>query len=132
MPNLRSLSQGPQDHHRAVSPLDTHWRPATCKEVDCPDYLHGWSTIVPDPSPQSEYIRHRSGRRYLESSKQGIVTFKFFHGQRCFDQHKLKLERDPILVKNRQLMEGTQWMDNLSEGLYRREQTLRKGDIADG
>jgi len=67
-------------------PLATHWRPATCEEVDCPHYLQGWRTIVPTDSPQAEYIRHDRTRSWTEErgTADGLAAFTFPPGQRCF------------------------------------------------
>ena len=78
------------ERFRVVSPLPTHFRRATCAEVDCPHFLKGWITIVPTVSDKADYIRHTSGRRFKEiKQEQGMSEFRFPPGQTCFrrDQH---------------------------------------------
>lgn len=77
-----------KQNFRIVAPLSTHWQAATCAEVDCPHYLAGWLTIVPEGSEQAEYIRYKSGRTFTEErNADGTVGFSFKAGQRCFRSH---------------------------------------------
>lgn len=115
-----------QDHHRATRPLRTHWRPASCDEVDCPPYLKGWVTVVPATSPQAEYIRHLSGRQFKESGDEaGLARFEFEAGQTCFgsDKHRLPLEKLPIFSltrrHDRRVLEPDEWVESFQETLDR-------------
>lgn len=89
-----------------LQPLATHFRPATCAEVDCPNYLNGWKTEVDTSTElgaaQADYIRHRAGRAFVESADRlPVVTFLFHAGQPCFAEHHEPLERPPIhIVRN--------------------------------
>jgi hypothetical protein len=82
-----------------AAPPATHWRPATCAEVDCPHYLHGWKTIVPADSDLSKLIRH-SGRRFSYQSDGKLITYVFEAGQPCFraSQHLVRLDREEIFL----------------------------------
>jgi hypothetical protein len=83
--------------YRVLAPLATHWRPATCAEVSCEHFLHGWRTIVPADSPQAEYIRHDRERSHTEARQPGgLAEFTFGPGQRCFasSTHRIRVERD--------------------------------------
>ena len=84
-------------------------RAATCAEVDCGAYLHGWQTTVDESTDlgqgQAHYIRKNSGRRFVESrvlSDEGVplTAFRFEAGQRCFraDEHRARLERPEIYL----------------------------------
>jgi hypothetical protein len=78
------------------APLATHFRRATCEEIDCQHYLLGWRTIVPADSPQAAYIRGGSGRRFTEARQPGgLAEFTFEAGQACFAaaDHRIRLER---------------------------------------
>jgi len=85
-----------------AAPLQTHWRPATCEEVDCPQYLHGWKTVVDETTDlgreQAAYIREKSGRRFEATWDGGLTTFVFEAGQQCFATHQQPLEREPIYL----------------------------------
>lgn len=60
-------------------------RPATCEQVDCDAYLHGWVTVVAADSEQAYYIRTQSGRSFIEERGEGgLATFTFAPGQQCF------------------------------------------------
>lgn len=87
-----------------VAPKATHWRPATCADVDCSNYLHGWQTRVDESTElgqaQGYYIRNQAGRRYTEVREAAITTFTFEAGQTCFlgDQHVARVDRPEIYV----------------------------------
>ena len=98
--------------YQIAAPLSTHWRPATCAEVGCGAYRHGWRTPV-DPTTdkgaaQAYYIRSVSGRRFVEDrDESGRLVFTFEPGQQCFTQHQQPLEREPIYLRR-----GGDWRGN--------------------
>src|SRR6266540_1077731 len=85
-----------------VAPLSSHWRDATCEEVDCLNWRNGWKTFINTSTDlghrQIAYIRHECGRRFTEDREGAAVVFTFSPGQRCFTAHKVPLERDPLLL----------------------------------
>lgn len=94
---------GPEHYktYQITAPKTTHFRKATCKEVECAGYVNGWKTIVPDRSPQASYIRGASGRKFTETKQPDqLVEFLFPPGQMCFraDDHRISLEREPFFV----------------------------------
>jgi len=93
------------------APLATHWRPATCAEVECDHYVHGWQTIVPSDSPAAEYIRHDKTRSHREERRDGgLACFTFGPGQRGFapgHDHKLPVGRPERFTER-----GGDWRGN--------------------
>lgn len=94
---------GPESYktYQIVAPLRTHFRPASCEEAQCQGWANGWKTTVLPDSPQANYIRSRSGRRFIEQRNQdGTVSFVFSPGQMCFraSEHRVPLEREPFYV----------------------------------
>ncbi len=96
------------------SPLATHFRPATCAEVECWAHIKGWQTAVDESADlgqrQAYYIRKQSGRRYIEHRDEvGMTCFEFEAGQRCFrsDEHRISLQRP-----ERFLVLGGDWRGN--------------------
>jgi hypothetical protein len=96
------------------APRSSHHRRATCAEADCPNYLLGWRTQVDETSElgqkQAHYIRHDSGRRFLEEQLAPQATvFTFEAGQSCFasDQHTVRLDRPELFV-----VKGGDWRGN--------------------
>lgn len=86
--------------YQIITPLSTHFRPATCTEVDCPQQAGGWRTTVDERTNlgqgQAHYIRSESGRRFTEHRDEaGLTVFTFEAGQRCFaaDKHRVRLDR---------------------------------------
>lgn len=83
------------------SPLETHWRPATCAEVDCPQYLNGWRVRVEGLSEADVYAIANSGRKYTRRDiAEGETWLIFEAGQSCFaaSQHRLPLGRPELFV----------------------------------
>lgn len=89
------------------SPLTTHYVPATCEEVRCLDYLHGWMVKLPGLSPQLIHTAKNSGRRFREmevldeQSGKGIPALVFEAGQPCFraSTHRKPNGRPEIFLK---------------------------------
>lgn len=103
--NIRQLVKLPahaMKTYQLAQPLATHFRDGRCEEAFCPAQERGWITKVDESSEigqkQAHYIRKLSGRRYSEfKNEAGITEFTFPAGQQCFRQHKVPLERDPLL-----------------------------------
>lgn len=83
------------------SPLSTHFRPATCAEVDCPHYLNGWRVHLEALTPDLAEAARKSGRRYREERvAEGQTYIVFEPGQQCFrvSQHRARVERPPLYI----------------------------------
>jgi len=122
------------NHFEANWPSRTHWQTATCREVDCPQYLMGWVTRVEKGSKNDRYLisvmKNFSCKRMDEGE---LVAYYFEAGQTCFKgqarAHKKKLDRGPWLTKNkygrnegnleRQAMEYNRWTDEFNEEVYK-------------
>lgn len=94
------------------APLLTHWRDATCAEVECDAHVNGWTTLIDESTQlgqqQAYYIRKQSGRRLSElRTEAGLTEFTFPAGQRCFRPHKARLERPGQF-----LVAGGDWRGN--------------------
>lgn len=84
-----------------AAPVQTHTRPGTCVETDCPHYLRGWKMKIDLGTPlgrdQAHYIKYDSGRKYKVTAQvDGLVELEFPEGQICFRQHRVPLERPAI------------------------------------
>lgn len=68
-----------------AAPLATHFVPADCREVDCPDYLHGFRCHVESIGPRLADAARNSGRKFTEVSYgEGHTWLEFEAGQPCF------------------------------------------------
>ena len=111
-------------HFKLDRPRD-HWREASCAEVGCVNYAAGWRTILPvDDLANIGLIRKsRMGFRE-EGGGDGLIIFIFSPGQECFTGqgggHRVALERDPVLTKDKRIMEPLEFMDNWNDHFYRR------------
>ncbi|HEV8653261.1 MAG TPA: hypothetical protein VG276_28680 [Actinomycetes bacterium] len=97
--------------YQVVAPLASHWRPASCAEVDCPHFLSGWRTVL-DTASQGELVKAvmESGRKPSAVLREGsTITFVFEPGTPCFkaSQHRVPLEREPLY-----LVRGGDWRGN--------------------
>ncbi len=109
--------------HDAQGARWDYWRPAKCDEVACPAYLTGWVTTVPDSSDHAAFIRRDLRFTYSFTEEPpdaaGLVQFIFPAGQPCFQasQHRLPLERNPMLIRGQQQLEVNHWLDEFQTSL---------------
>lgn len=128
--------------YAVATPLETHWREATCTEVACPHEEHGWKTAVDEASDlgqrQAHYIRKLSGRTFHEHVEQdGLTTFLFPPGQRCFREHRIKEDRPALyIVRGGDYratvtppvrMRAEDWVDKFAEHQYNLKVAQEKG-----
>jgi len=98
----------------ASMPLATHWRRATCAEVDCDAYLNGWVSTFDLGTDlgqrQYDYCTHDRERRYsVQRVSMTVVKLLYGPGQRCFrsGDHRVPLERPARLY-----VAGGDWRGN--------------------
>lgn len=122
------------------APLTTHYRKATCAEVDCAAHQFGWATTVAAGS-QDEALIRRAGRAFtVEAQPDGFLRFVFPAGQPCFaaSRHVVPLEREPLyLVRGgdwrantgviRQHVDGDDWVDDFATNQDRIAEQIEKG-----
>jgi hypothetical protein len=95
---------GPESYktYAIHSPLATHWRPASCEEVGCIDFLKGWRTRVEGLAPEVLHaVRHQSGRKFTELPVvEGETWLVFEAGQPCWraSLHRLPTGRPELYV----------------------------------
>ncbi|MES2209441.1 MAG: hypothetical protein V4515_04560 [Chloroflexota bacterium] len=95
-------------------PRATHTRPASCVQVECPQWRDGWSSLIDESSDlgrtQGAWIRGGSGRRFTEHrTPAGPTRFDFAPGQVCFAaaDHTVPLDRPPLYI-----VRGGDWRGN--------------------
>jgi hypothetical protein len=99
------LPVGAMKTYAIVAPVTTHFRPASCAEVDCDAYRNGWTTVIDTATDlggkQANYIRLHAGRHFRATEIGGMVTFTFPPGQSCFRTHQVRLDRpEHFLVRD--------------------------------
>ena len=95
-------------------PLATHWRPASCAEVDCDAYRNGWVSTFDISTDlgqkQHDYCSHDRTRGF-STQRVGPALVKFIYppGNRCFQagDHRVPLQRPA-----RYLVTGGDWRGN--------------------
>lgn len=88
------------------APQATHYRSASCREVDCLNYANGWisgfDVTDPEQARACRIVREQSGRLFTVQEIGGTsgriekVLLTFGPGQECFLPHRVALEREPI------------------------------------
>lgn len=83
------------------APKETHTVEATCEDVECQAYKNGWRMTIDLGTDlgqkQAWYIKYKSGRSFVEvDNRDGLVTIEFRSGQKCFQEHRQAIERDPV------------------------------------
>lgn len=84
-----------------LMPVKSHWRKATCAEVDCPRYLRGWKARLEVMSEQQIHRIKRGGWRYqVLCVAPGETWWLFDAGQRCFQaaDHRIQLGKPELFV----------------------------------
>lgn len=92
-------AMGPENYktYQIAAPVSTHWQPATCEEVDCPNYLNGWQVRLEGLTPQQIHDATHCGRKYTQVSVMAGETWLVYEaGQPCFacSSHRKRIERD--------------------------------------
>ena len=85
--------------------------------------MNGWQTILPvSDAANVGYIR-RSGMGFREETEGKLIRFIFEPGQECFTgragEHRVPVERDPILRRDSQVMAPLEWLDRMNDDLYK-------------
>lgn len=86
--------------YQIAMPLTTHFRPASCAEVNCSNYLNGWVTRVPVDSDFERIVRS-CGRKWAVVKQEGAeMVFTFAPGTPCFQesQHRVTLDRPALFI----------------------------------
>ena len=124
---------------RILKPLKTHWRIATCSEVECQAHEKGFRTIVDKNSAQAGYIRGDfkingfvSGRPYQEQiTADNKAVFTFAPGTECFASHKVQIGKADVLVRQtierKSILEPEQFIWLMNENHYAIKKALKEG-----
>lgn len=126
--------------YRILAPAPTHFRPATCAEVDCPPYLHGWRTRVEGLPPELVHTARTSGRRYTEMHvAEGETWLIFEAGQPCFkaSEHRVRIDRPEIYIvadgdrrasmNHRRHANAADWVEDFGENQQRLADQAERG-----
>lgn len=92
--------------YRIASPVSTHYRPATCAEVDCKAFREGWTYKKSDLERENLlYAVTHAGKRYRETNvDESPDTYLVFEpGQICFQarMHRISLDRPEFYFAGR-------------------------------
>lgn len=88
---------------RVAQPLSTHYRRATCAEIDCKAYREGWTFKLDQIDAQMMHVIKQSGKRYRRQELGNDVYLVFEPGQACFAarSHTIPLQRPPFFFRGK-------------------------------
>jgi hypothetical protein len=143
--NRQTLSNNNTTSYRAIAPIGSHFRDATCAEVNCDKYVNGW-WIALNPKDETHQqtvidLKERTNLKYktmqhidpVNGKPNGFIRYEFYPGQECLQNtinktrynqswHKVSLERPVITIKkehNRYVKkEHSQWVDEMDDHLH--------------
>lgn len=146
------MDPGRYKTYAVVSPLSSHFRPATCAEVDCPHWLHGWGVRITEIPPEDQAaVREATytlnGKQYRYSyveqeMEPGKPWLLFKPGQPCFKArwHRKRIEKEPLFLirggDHRTTAPGSDsgrelsaqsWVDDFGEHTQRLADEIEKG-----
>lgn len=125
-----------------LAPADTHFRKATCIEVDCPRYLEGWHLRVEGLPPELLHDAKNSGRKWTQLDVAPGETWLVFEaGQPCFRaaEHRLRLDKPELFVVRggdhrgnprdevRQHVRADDWVDDFATNQQKLVDLQQKG-----
>lgn len=87
--------------YQIVSPISTHWEPATCAQVDCPEYRNGWRVRIEGLPPEMVHAARTTGRKFMELEVAHNEHWLVFEaGQPCFraSQHRRLLDKQEVFI----------------------------------
>jgi len=128
------------------SPLNTHFRSATCAEIDCPDYIHGWYLKIEGTPDNLIHAAKTSGRRFTigelwNGQGEAFQALIFEAGQECFrsSTHVKSLDRPEFFFAGRgdhrsfstrramKFARAEHFVDSFATHLDRLKQDLERG-----
>lgn len=128
--------------YQIMSPLKSHWRPATCAETDCPQYLKGWRIRVEGLPPEMLHTAKTSGRKYTELNvAEGENWLVFEAGQPCFraHEHRAILDKQELFIVRdgdfrgnptgqvRKHTRAEHWVEDMAENLDSVNRRIQQG-----
>lgn len=130
MTGIRRLPTHLTTRHLYLAPPATHWRRATCEEVDCPAWREGFVVDLDeraDPGMgQAQWLRAHRDRWHSTEERlpEGLTRFRFPAGQSCLHTagHRVRADRPGLFVVARGdrdpiRLTAEQWRDDHGETL---------------
>lgn len=129
--------------YSVVAPLGSHFRPATCAEVNCLHYVNGWRVRIEALTPDLLHAARNSGRTYTEQQiAEGETYLVFPPGQPCFRarDHRTRIDRPELYVvrdgdhrgnprgtKARLHQRAADWQEDFAEHQQKLADEIKKG-----
>jgi hypothetical protein len=127
-------------------PHDTHSRPATCEEIDCDFWRHGWVTTLDISTTEGQFhfetakAASRTRPYSLQRVTDHLLKLLYKPGTPCFkaSQHRVPVERPSIFVVRdgdfrgnptgrRRVRRAEDWVDDFANHEDRLETARQRG-----
>lgn len=141
---------GPENFktYTMAAPFASHWRPASCEEYECDDFLHGFVMTIDFSSDlgqrQLHYLTKVDKDRRYHMQRTGPYEVKLIYGpgNPCFKrgEHRVPLDRPPFYlvsegdwrgnprgVRPRSYQRPEDWVDDFATHQNRIVDTLKRG-----
>jgi hypothetical protein len=95
------------------------FRPATCAEIDCPNYLNGWTFKLEHlrADPKLEYAVRNSRKKFVERELDGDTYLVFEPGQTCFAVKTHRVQREDMVERPLLFVGRGDWRTYTKQGL---------------
>lgn len=136
----RIQPQGPSQAYQTfqvASPIATHYRSATCEEVDCQHWINGWAINGNALQEKDWHAIKQSKRKYTMDSEGWLI---FEAGQPCFkaSTHRVAIGRPEIYrigrgdwrsynSRNAQQVSTEEWLDRFRTNQDKLTTQLERG-----
>jgi len=147
MPNLTRIAplMGAESYktYSIVSPISTHFRKATCAEVECPDFTHGWKIRTDTLDEKMVHAATHSGRKFQWMRPSEMENWLVFEsGQPCFrsGSHRTRVDKPDLFIvrdgDHRGNPRGTEvvqhangrlWQEDMAEHLDNINEAIERG-----
>jgi len=135
---------------KTYTPLKGYWKPATCRDLNCYEYEHGWISTIPETKLQMiadiYQMRNEGKWEFTEERVDGLdpegpalIRFTFPPGLTCFRHlggtgHMVPVERSPVYLHRpagrpgqTRRLEEDQFFDAFNESAYQGLRRINAG-----
>lgn len=95
------MDPGAYKTYQVSAPTKTHFRRATCAEVECPHYTNGWRVRIEGLGEDMIHTAKNSGRTWRPLAVSATENWLVFEaGQPCFQavNHRKRLDREEMFI----------------------------------
>lgn len=87
--------------YQILAPVSSHFRPATCEEINCPNYVNGWRVRADVLDEKMIHTATHSGRKFEWVRVSELENWLVFEaGQPCFNSsgHRTRIDKPELFL----------------------------------